>query len=210
MSKALKIVKIFTEQVDEEWVIQELISEFPDAEKEIRDSFDFGGRYGSWVPREAGSFVANGIEYNWVSNYETFKNLAIDVVRDSLESEPELFNQDWLQEFLFISDTDKRIIASEEAEAQAEAEEFETDEEREEWIEKRAEEIESELDDPVQYFVHDTGIYSIEDLMKQNFIMIDVERAARDAVNIDSPEHFLSLYDGSYNETKGGVIYFRE
>lgn len=47
---------------------------------------------------------------------------------------------------------------------------------------KVSDEIEDAINkDAVGYFVDDTGMYSIEDLMKQNFVSIDYEKYARDA-----------------------------
>lgn len=42
---------------------------------------------------------------------------AISQVKDMLDDEPDSFNQDWLQTFIKVSDTDIRIIAGEQADA---------------------------------------------------------------------------------------------
>jgi hypothetical protein len=60
-----------------------------------------------------------------------------------------------------------------------------------------AEEIECELDDPIQYFVEDHGMYSLEDLMKADFIHIDIYAAAQASVDADGIAHTLDRYDGS-------------
>lgn len=74
--------------------------------------------------------------------------------------------------------------------------------------EKKYDEIHEELADPVQYFVHDQGLYSIEDLMKQGFVHINYEDAAEQALNDDGIGHFLSGYDGvEINLTDGGVMF---
>ena len=70
--------------------------------------------------------------------------------------------------------------------------------------EKRKQDIISELDDPVQYFVRDHGIYTVEDLLKQPFINIDYDKAVVDAISRDGVEHFLSSYDGNSYETDDG------
>ena len=72
------------------------------------------------------------------------------------------------------------------------------------------EKVKEELKDPIQYFVEDHGMYSVADLMKAPFILIDVAEAADDAVASDGWAHFVSLYDGNYEETANGVVYFRE
>ena len=127
--------------------------------------------------------------------------------------------EDWAEEFLeqsgglgkdnaasylTMTDTDKRIIAGEEADnhienasdedilsdASMENEyEEETDEKKKAAILDAAkeevrsafqDEVEEKLEDPVDYFVDEQGMYSIEELMKQNFISIDYEAYARD------------------------------
>jgi hypothetical protein len=234
MSKALNIVNDLREEVemDDDQVIQELIDTFPDAEEEIRESFKSGeGRYGSFG--SAGEFTADGTEYNWIVSEDEAERIALEIVKNDLESEPEIFNQDWLQGFMFITPTNKRVISNEEADNRVEGmfdkeilseadmeDEYEEAEEddkdqvienaRDSLRSKYSDEVEDVLDDPIQYFVHDQGIYSVEDLMKQSWITIDTDEAAQDAVNTDGWDHFLSHYDGNYDTTKNGIIYFRE
>jgi hypothetical protein len=234
MSKALNIFKDLSESSDEQ-IIKELIGEFgKESEEEIRDSFDTEGRYGRFARGKSGSFTVDGVEYNWFDNEETAEEVALEIVRNDLEEQPEIFNQSWLQDFITMSDTDKRMFASEEADSRVgdmddeevvrvagmedEYEAAEEVEDKDQVIEnarnavreKISDEVEDELDDPVQYFVHDQGLYSIKDLMKQSWISIDAEEAADSALKEDGWAHFLSLYNGDYEETKGGVIYFRE
>lgn len=236
MSKALEIVKNLSEEVDEEAILQELVDELGKNgkfEEEIRGSFNTEGRYGSFG--DAGEFTADGTEYNWISSEDEAERIALEIVRNDLESEPEIFNQEWLQGFMSISETDKRVISNEEADSRVEGmddeeiikeagmeveyEEAADGEEKDQIIENSREAvremisdaIESELNDPIKYFVDDQGIYSIEDLMKQPWITIDVESAADGAIREDGWAHFLSHYDGDYETTKGGgVVYFRE
>jgi len=54
------------------------------------------------------------------------------------------------------------------------------------------------------------GYYTIEDLLQQSFISIDIDKAAERAVAADGWAHFLSLYDGNYETTPGGIVIFRE
>lgn len=79
-----------------------------------------------------------------------------------------------------------------------------------EWGDEKVDEIEEALKDPVQYFVHDQGIYTEEELMKQNFISIDADAASKEFVQIDGWAHFLSHYDGNYDTTSSGFVFFRE
>ena len=147
------------------------------------------------------------------------------MVKDQAESEPELFNQSFVQNYLTITPTDRRIIAVEEADSRLEDRDYrelaemyeqeygeEPDEEmdsediREALSSDIADSIEKQLEDPIQYFVHDQGIYSLEDLMKANFISIDTDEMAEDAVATDGWPHFISHYDHSYEETPNKEI----
>ena len=147
-----------------------------------------------------------------------------------------MFNQDWLQSFISISDTDKRLISQEEAESQMEGmrdreilEKAGVDEEhdaaldaddqekadkiledaKESMESDLSDEIYGELDDPIEYFVNQRGIYTVEELMKAGFIRIDTESAAKAAVREDGWAHFLSHYDGDYKQAKNGLVYWR-
>lgn len=44
----------------------------------------------------------------------------------------------------------------------------------------------------------------------EDWNLIDIDEASEDAVAIDGWAHFLSLYDGSYDVIKNGVVVFRE
>lgn len=206
---------------NEDAVKSELITNFgEDFAEEIAESLNLdSGRYADWG--EAGSVTIDGTEYNIIKDEDEAEKIATAHVTQDLEEEPSLFTQSWLQSFVSITDTDKSIMVSEEeynvremVEEQAEDEEFESDEEKNEWVEKRVEEsleeFEKALDDPINYFVEEQGMYSTEDLMKQNWINIDINAAAEDAVSLDGWAHFISLYDGHYETTKGGLVYFRE
>jgi len=209
MSKAMEIVKSLSEEVDEDTILKELIDTLGvEFEEEIRGSFKTEGRYGSFG--DAGEFTADGTDYNWIASEDEAERIALEIVKNDLEEQPEIFNQKWLQGFMSISDTDKRLIADDMVVMEAESQNFKDDKAREKWIEKRSQEIEGELDDPVEYFVNQQGIYSIEDLMKQDFMRIDTEAAAEDSIRQDGWAHFLSHYSGDYDTTKNGVVYFRE
>lgn len=158
---------------------------------------------------------------------------AVGQVKDQLETEPELFTQDWLKGYVTMTETDRRMTAQEEAdnrvenmsddeilkEADKETDYEEAAEEDKEGILEEAKEtvrskihddIEDRLKDPVQYFVEDEGLYSLEDLMEASFVHIDSEKAAADAVSTDGVAHFLAGYDGGETESAGGSVWYRE
>jgi hypothetical protein len=189
------------------------------------------------MDQDGGTFKS-GFEYRFFWDEDTAERVTVEQVKNDLESDPEMFTQSWLQSFVTITDTDRRIIAGEEAddyvdnvadeatlieeagkadeyaEAQTAGDEARmatiAEEAKEEVRGTKSEELEKELADPIQYFVHDRGMYSIEDLMKANFIMIDTDEAAQDAVSTDGWPHFVSHYDGNYETTGKGLVYFRE
>lgn len=109
-----------------------------------------------------------------------------------------------LVRYIFMSDTDRRIIADEEAsnyvdnlsdrdaleQAQMEDEhEAAADEDKDDIVEKAKDKIRDTeyervyqaLEDPYEYFVEETGAYFAKDLVDSNFIQIDYEAYARDS-----------------------------
>ena len=206
-----------------------------------------------------GQGKGNNGESAWVvfENDDLAEAAAIERVTEDLHNEPEIFNQDWLQNYISMSDTDKHMIAVDEAEARLDGESDEdlveqanlSDKYEElqdqidrlenqeadldvvqhdsnegaitrlqqkqlELVEQAKEaisesiygEILSQLDDPIQYFVHDMGIYTIDDLMKSSFISIDIDEAAQAAVDEDGVSHFLDVYDSEGVELPSGAV----
>jgi len=80
------------------------------------------------------------------------------------------------------------------------------DDGKEELRDKNYEEIYDALEYPVDYFVHETGMYSLEDLLQASFISIDTEEAAGDAVSEDGIAHFIDYYDGEEVDLPSGAI----
>lgn len=293
---------------DEDEIVNDLVEFFKDKEKitdeekiaemreEIKDSLDLNsGRYSDYG--DCGKFTYDGTEYNLITDTNEAEKIAVDYVTATLEDEPELFNQDFLQEYVYVGDTDKRIIAGEEADSfmdgiddddaikqadmEDEKDELETkvsdfddeieriddeiasdeeelaqikdddsesmnkarvainktiaelkakrtdivtkqkvakevldsmvDDAKEKIRDERYEYVYNFLDkDPMGYFVDELGAYTREEVLKQNLVSIDYDKAAKAAVDTDGWEHFLSLYDGNYDETNGGLVVFRE
>ncbi len=73
----------------------------------------------------------------------------------------------------------------------------------------KREEIYDALEDPVQYFVEDHGMYTLEQLMKSNIVHIDIKEAAQGAVDTDGIAHFLATYDGNQIDLDNGAVMFR-
>jgi hypothetical protein len=207
--------------------------------EEIEESLNDNGRYSSYGT--CYSVTVDGEEFNMIPSFDEFHQIAIDSVTQQLEDEPELFNQEWLKNHTYITDTDKRLIAGEEAEAYTSglrdrdiAEEYERkfgellyevepDEEEDEDGELDHDKMREALydshydyvyeaidDDAMNYFVNEIGVYTEEDYLKASFVRIDIESAAEDAVQEDGEAHFLSHYDGNYEETGLGIIVMKE
>lgn len=76
---------------------------------------------GGWGIGFTVSFGGNyGPEYLVCEDYDDAERLATARVEQDLDDEPEIFNQDWLMQFLTISPTDIRIISGEEGDRYAE------------------------------------------------------------------------------------------
>lgn len=78
------------EETDENTVVDALKYLF---DNELEISFT-KGRYSDWG--KAGSFVWDGDEYNFILNEDEAERIAIDLIKQDLEYEPELFEKNWL------------------------------------------------------------------------------------------------------------------
>jgi len=101
------------------------------------------------------------------------------------------------EDFVFITDTDKRIISAEEADFQAQGEGLSEDER-----DRLSDEIEEKLESPIDYFVNERGTFTVESLLQQNFIRKDVDKMAEFVVETDGVAHTLASYDGNEKVVK--------
>lgn len=101
------------------------------------------------------------------------------------------------------------------AELEGEYEEFDFDKKKDSLVDKAREKVRDEvydevyggLSDPVQYFVHDQGIYSEEDLAKQSFMMVDYEYLAKElGHDYTFIRHDGETYVFTDNYARGGKI----
>ncbi len=175
-----------------------------------------------------------GKEWHVVRDHDQMEELALEVVKQDLEQEPEIFNKDFIEQHI-NTDRLRRDLHSDvvdslmdslndmasrhpddfwdeyEREGFAAPEEDEEGERREpddseieELAEKQAEE---QLSDPMRYL---EDIYGDEAAAKAIEIAgFDIDAAAQDAVDTDGAEHFLARYDGNSHETDGGLVYWR-
>jgi hypothetical protein len=174
------------------------------------------------VAFEAEGTGVNG-ESEWIvfRSREQARNAAIKRVKQDLREQPEIFEDDFMAKHTYISESDKRMIAQEEARHMYEDisdEDLITeakgyglradnpDVAREQLEQKKAEEIERKLDDPIQYFVKERGIYTQSELGRQDFTRMDVDDAAEEAVRTDGIGHFLDVYDFEAVKLENGAL----
>lgn len=179
--------------------------------------------------------VSGGPEYVVVEDEDTAYALALAVVTQDLETEPEIFNQSFLESHI-NQDALKRWVYEAIMEddywdeiAEHQPEDFWS--QYEDWTGKSAPEEDEDgdlpepdedqieavksaaarerADDPMDWL---EDIYGREDAVKKAMEVagFDIEAAAEEAVNVDGWAHFLSRYDGNYAETDSGFVYWRE
>lgn len=143
----------------------------------------------------------------WIfDNFQDARKQAVEEEVSLLEQSPSvldgILNKFTNDNFVFITETDKRMISSEEADMIA-SDSGLSEQQRDDL----ADEIEKKLDDPISYFINETGRYgSTETLLEQNFIRADIDAVAEFIVKTDGVGHTLSSYDGKeivLNDKKG-------
>jgi hypothetical protein len=220
---------------DEDAVLKEMAKaldvEWNDlAIREARNYEDFG----TGTVYEITQAFSNS-EWYVVENDDQAEALAIEIVEQDLNDQPEIFNQDFIEQHI---DTDRlrrdlmrdvvnmriedltdeaerrpddfwQTYEGEGLDAPEENEDGERREPKSSEIEELAERLaEGQLEDPIEYL---EDIYGKEDAVKKAIEIagIDVEAAAKEAVNADGPGHFLSSYDSNIHETPNGLVYWR-
>jgi len=162
----------------------------------------------------------DGTEWLIFDNYDDAHYACESYVKEMLDDEPETFNQEWLKHFVYVSDTDKRMIADEQADFWEEDYRYEHEkdggltEKQEEYIEKQREKIYDEWynglnRDPIDFVCNEQGIYTKEELLKQPWIQIDTNKASKNAVNTDGVAHFFASYDGNEVDLDDGTVMYR-
>jgi hypothetical protein len=174
----------------------------------------------------------HGKEWQVVESEDQLRELALAVVKQDLEHEPELFEQSFIESHIDMDRLRRDLepdllnsryddLSSERLDRfwdEYEREGFEAPEEDEDGERREPEESEiSELAekqtadllrDPMGYL---EDIYGREEAVKTAIQTagIDIDAAAEDAVDTDGAEHFLAHYDGNTYETKSGLVYWR-
>ena len=174
------------------------------------------------------------VEYNVAENVDQAYALAVAVVKQDLEQEPEIFNKDFIESHINTDKLRDELKSNSlnsriddltyEAERNPdnfwkdyEREGFDAPEENEDGerpeptsteIEELAEkQVEVELEDPMRYLEDICGDDAAKEAIR--IAGIDIDAAADDAVDTDGWEHFLARYDGNSHETASGLVYWR-
>lgn len=206
----------------DDWEIEtEILLERRMEVKVHQGSYSFYENLGATFYEADGKGVNNESEWIVFRNRSQARQAAIEKIKQDLREEPEIFNDSFMRKHTYISETDKRMMAQEEAryiyegipdeEIVEEAKSYglraeNADVAREQLESKRAEEIQERLDDPFEYFVEERGIYSQEELGRQDFTRMNIQEAAEDAVDTDGESHFLDVYDGAAVELENGAV----
>jgi len=79
---------------NEEFIVNELSKEFDENKEEIEKTLDMNGGYSDFG--NSASVVIGGEEYIVVEDIDEAERIATQIVKQDLEDQPELFNQEWL------------------------------------------------------------------------------------------------------------------
>jgi len=147
------------------------------------------------------------------------RRAAIEYVTEMIDDEPGNFSPDFLKQHYYITPTDRRLIAQEDADSywdDQDEEEVEEEADRrgieyddaadalEKVKEEVAEEKEKQMeDDPLGFFEEIYG----DDISQypKNLLQIDTKEAAEDAVSQDGVAHFLDNYDNESVDLPSGA-----
>ena len=223
---------------DEDAVLKEVAKDLGEDADDLKIKEDGGlGSFGEGTVYRI-STPRGGREWCVVQDHDTAYKLAVAVVTQDLESEPEIFNKDFLESHIDKMklarelESDLRSMAEDdvremdaddfwreagregmevpEAEVDEDGNEEDLRDPTENELSELAEKrVEDQLRDPMQYL---SDIYGDKEAVEQAIKIagIDVDAAAEDAVDTDGWEHFLSRYDGHSHETASGFVYWRE
>ncbi len=178
---------------------------------------------------------AGNREWIVVESEDQEHELALAIVTQDLEQEPEIFNKNFIESHIDIKELRDALhsdaydsnydMCNDEAENDPESfwqryegEGFEAPEEDEDGdrrapksseVDELAESLtESSLRDPMAYL---EDIYGKADAAAQaiKIVGFDVEKAAEEAVDSDGAAHFLGTYDGHTHVSPAGLVWWR-
>jgi hypothetical protein len=172
----------------------------------------------------------NGKTWSVVESSDDMEALALAVVKQDLEHEPEIFEKSFIEQHINTDrlrrdlESDVRNMTEEDLREMSDRQFWKTAEnyidvpeededggmpDPDDFIEDVAEAmVEERLKDPMEYLEE---IYGDEAAAKAIEIAgFDIDAAAQDAVDTDGAEHFLARYDGNSHETPSGFVFWRD
>lgn len=192
----------------------------------LRESRNFDNVYDAKVGRN---------EYTIAIDLDTAEAMAVEHVTDELKSEPEIFNQSFIEQHIdqkalkeYVYDAHMEDPYVEEL-ASYQVEDFwqlATQLDVVEVVPRRGRDgdlklptqkqvqavqeayAEDRSQDPMEFFI---DMYGRNDAIKHavEAVGIDINAAAQDAIRTDGWQHFLAHYDGNSYETTSGFVYWR-
>lgn len=215
---------------DEEAVLAEMSQalDIPADELEIEENDGLSG-FGAGTVYTV-SITGGSKEWSVVEDYDQQRELAIEVVKQDLDEDPSIFNQDFIEQHINMDrlkrdlEPDLRNSNEETLRDMRDSEFWRTAEhyidvpeedddgdmpDPEDYIEDVADKMTDEqLKDPMAYLEDTYG----DDATKQAIEIagIDVDAAAEAAVDEDGEAHFLARYDSNDYHTKSGLVYWRD
>jgi hypothetical protein len=216
---------------DEDAVLAEMAQELDIDPGELSVEEDRG--LGSFRTGTVYRVTAGRKEWVVVESEDQMRELALEVVKQDLEHEPEIFNRDFIENHIDMDRLRQDLHSDLHSErydyySDMDAEDFwreadgygmdvpEEDEDGEQRdptggeIDDLADRATDELlKDPMSYL---EDIYGRAEAVEQAIKIagIDIDAAAEEAVNIDGAAHFLARYDGRYDTTRNGLVYWRD
>lgn len=195
--------------------------------KELADKEDLDFDELEITDENPNHFEAEG-DGDWLifKTYDNAETYAINNVTDDMKSEPEMFNQDFMLNYLTIGDTNARLIANDDADAyyddmddddvieNADREGLsytDIDDAKEQLKSERSDEIEQQLQKDILGYFEDVYGGKGEEATKAAYEWgyLDTEEAAKDAVSTDGVEHYLASYDGEEVTLPSGYHAYR-
>ncbi len=216
---------------DEETVLAEIARELDidpdDLEIEENDGLSSFGTGTVYTIR-----LAHGGSKEWsvVEDYDQQHALALEVVKQDLEEDPSIFNQDFIERHINM-DRLRRDLESDVQNGNEEQLREMSDREfwrtAERYIDVPEEDDDGDMPDPEDY-IDDVANAMTDEQLKDpmsylediygddaakraiEIAGIDVNAAAEDAVDTDGEAHFLARYDSNDYHTKNGLVYWRD
>ena len=207
-SAAFSMEEVISEIIPNPETVSAIIEFLNQEQLEPEDVEVTAGMWG-WDESADIATIKHGTKEFFVApDWETCKSMALALVKNDLDNEPDIFSPDFMEAHINVDRLRDTLMSDVEEHIRDAADAYNLDPESENFDDEAHAAAEKELADPIQYL---KDIYGNEDGMKQAMQWggINIEEAAEDAVAADGPGHFLASYDGDIHELPGGGYYWR-